>query len=307
MGAFDLNQFAQLVAILMAAGLCAGFVAGLFGIGGGFVVVPALLLVFSFFNVDPGIITHVAIGTSLATIIVTSARSVHAHNQRGAVDFQIIKDWTPWLIAGVAVGIVLARFMDGRSMKWVFSAGVFVMGVHFITPLFKPKGRPMNEMPKGAPLVIIASFLGAFSALLGIGGGTIAVLVMTACGRPIHQAVATAAGFGVIIAIPGAIGFAILGLMGHGELPFGSFGYINLVAVAAITTMSFLTAPLGARVAHKMNGPVLKKVFGVYLVLTSAVVLYQTIDGASGKLPSDSSQNSIITSTESTPTVFSSK
>lgn len=283
MDATNLTEIAQLVAILMAAGLVAGFVAGLFGIGGGFVVVPALLVVFAFFNVDPEIITHVAIGTSLATIIVTSARSVHAHHKRGAVDFQIIRDWTPWLVAGVVIGIVLARYMDGRSMKWVFSAGVFLMGVHFIRPLFKPKGRPMTEMPKGTPLALIASFLGAFSALLGIGGGTIAVLVMTACGRPIHQAVATAAGFGVIIAIPGAIGFAILGLMGHdGVLPFGSFGYVNLVAVAAITAMSFITAPLGARAAHKMNGPVLKKVFGVYLVLTSAVVLYQTFENNTG-------------------------
>ena len=282
----DLLQLVELVGVLMAAGLAAGFIAGLFGLGGGFVVVPALLLVFGFFNVDSSVITHVAIGTSLATIIVTSARSVHAHHKLGSVDFKIIKDWAPWLIVGVAAGVVLARYMDGRSMKWVFSIGVFLMGVHFLRPLIKPKQQLSTEMPKGPVLALIASGLGAFSALLGIGGGTIAVLVMTACGRPIHQAVATAAGFGMIIALPGAIGFAILGSLGDYNLPVASVGYINLIAVASITAMSVLTAPIGAKLAHSMNGPRLKRVFGLYLIITSAIVLInsfsQNIDTQSG-------------------------
>ncbi|MEP1597363.1 MAG: sulfite exporter TauE/SafE family protein, partial [Hyphomonas sp.] len=134
---YDPAQLAQLISVLMIAGLIAGFVAGLFGIGGGFVVVPALLLVFSFFGVDGEVLTHVAIGTSLATIIVTSSRSVHAHNKRGAVDLQIIKDWAPWLLIGVVGGIILAQFMDGRSLKWIFSIGVFLMGLHFIMPVLK--------------------------------------------------------------------------------------------------------------------------------------------------------------------------
>ena len=103
----EIAQLVQLIAVLMVAGLAAGFAAGLFGIGGGFVVVPALLAVFTAFNVDPSVVTHVAIGTSLATIIVTSARSIHAHNKRGAVDFQVIRDWTPWLVIGAALGIAL--------------------------------------------------------------------------------------------------------------------------------------------------------------------------------------------------------
>ena len=272
----DFFQIAQLVGVLLVAGLAAGFVAGLFGIGGGFVVVPALLLVFTFFGVDGEIITHVAIGTSLATIIVTSLRSVHAHHKRGAVDFEIIRKWAPWLVFGVAVGLGLARYMDGRSLKWVFSLGVFLMGLHFIAPIFQPKEAVAKEMPSGFPLASIATFLGGFSALLGIGGGTIGVLVMTSCGRQIHQAVATAAGFGVLIAIPGALGFALLGLGESHNLPYGSFGYINLIAVAAITAMSFITAPLGAKAAHSLNGKALKRVFGVYLVLTSAVVLHNS-------------------------------
>ena len=140
----DLVQIAQLVGVMLAAGLVAGFVAGLFGIGGGFVIVPALLLVFHVFDVDDNVLTHLAIGTSLATIIFTSLRSVHAHHKKGAVDFQIIKDWLPWLTVGVVFGIILARYMDGRSMKWVFSAGVFLMGLHFTFPVLKRKTPPRS-------------------------------------------------------------------------------------------------------------------------------------------------------------------
>lgn len=271
----DLASVAQFVGVLMAAGIFAGFVAGLFGIGGGFVVVPALLLVFTLFGVDPDTVTHVAIGTSLATIIITSLRSVSAHHKRGAVDFPIIREWAPGLALGVIAGLVLARYMDGRSLKWIFAVGVFLMGIHFITPLYKPRPTEDSQMPKGPLLWSISSFLGGFSALLGIGGGTIAVLVMTASGRPIHRAVATAAGFGTVIALPGAIGFAVLGL-GETNLPFGSVGYVNLIAVASITAMSVVTAPLGARAAHSLNAAALKRVFGVYLIATSAVVLYNT-------------------------------
>ncbi|MEO0713433.1 MAG: sulfite exporter TauE/SafE family protein [Pseudomonadota bacterium] len=273
----DYSSIAQLVGVLMAAGLFAGFVAGLFGIGGGFVVVPALLVVFSYFGVDSEVVTHVAIGTSLATIIVTSLRSMYAHHKRGAVDFKIIRDWAPWLVVGVGMGIVLAQYMDGRSLKWIFAIGVFLMGIHFIMPVLK-NVQVSDEMPKGFGRASLASFLGGFSALLGIGGGTIAVLTMTMCGRPIHQAVATAAGFGVIIAVPGAFGFALLGY-NEANLPYGSFGYVNVIAVVAITAMTFITAPLGARAAHSLNAAALKRVFGVYLVATSAIVLQNTFSG----------------------------
>lgn len=273
----DLAQAVQLISVLLVAGLFAGFVAGLFGIGGGFVVVPALLLVFEVFGVAPETTTHIAIGSSLATIIVTSARSLQAHTKHGAVDYKILRDWTPWLMLGAFFGILLAGLMDGRSMKWVFSAGVFLMGLHFIWPVLQPKHPVAEEMPGGLIRASIATFLGGFSALLGIGGGTIAVLVMTSCGRSIHQAVATAAGFGIVIALPGALGFAILGMVSRDELPFGSFGYINLMAVGALSMMSFITAPAGAKLAHKLNGPVLKKIFGVYLVATSAIVLLNSL------------------------------
>ena len=264
----DWAHVGQLIAVLLAAGLVAGFVAGLFGIGGGFVIVPALLVTFSVFDVESEIVAHLAIGTSLA-------RSVHAHNKRGVVDWQVIRDWSLWLIVGAVLGILIAHYLDGRSLKWIFSIGVGLMGIHFIAPVLQPKKAIATKMPKGPVLAGIATFLGGFSALLGIGGGTIAVLVMTACGRSIHQAVATAAGFGFLIAVPGTIGFAILGY-GQPGLPFGSIGYVNVIAVLAIAAMTYITAPLGARAAHSLNGVALKRVFGLYLVATSAIVLYNS-------------------------------
>lgn len=273
---YGVIQLLQMVAILLAAGLAAGFVAGLFGIGGGFVVVPALLLVFAAFGFPPEVSTHLAIGTSLTTIIVTSLRSVQAHNKKGAVDFQVIRDWAPWLLVGVIGGLIIARFVDGSWLKIIFSAGVFMMGLHFLIPSTNNVRFQFHpDMPKGWRLSAIASFLGGFSALLGIGGGTIAVLVMTTCGRKIHQAVATAAGFGVIIALPGALGFALIGLDAH-DLPPGSVGYVNLIAALAITSMSVLTAPFGARLAHSLDAIKLRRVFGLYLIATSALVFTRT-------------------------------
>lgn len=269
----NLIEATPLLAALAAAGLTAGFAAGMFGIGGGFVVVPALMAVYTFFGVDHSVIAHVAIGTSLATIIVTSLRSVQAHAERGAVDFEVLKTWAPWIVLGVLGGLFLADSVNGIVLTVVFAVGVFLMGLHFVFPVLEPKKPVADEMPKGPIRAGIATFLGGFSALLGIGGGTIAVLVMTAYGKPIHRAVATAAGFGAIIAIPGAIGFAIIG-WGNQGLPAGSLGYINILGAVAIAAMSFLTAPLGVKAAHALNARMLKRVFGLYLLFTSAVMLH---------------------------------
>ena len=277
MGDFTWIQLAQMVAVLMAAGLAAGLVAGLFGIGGGFVVVPTLLIVFGFFQFDQSILTQTATATSLATIIVTGFRSAYAHYQRGAVDMQVIKDWAPWLVIGSVIGAVLSHLLDGSVLKIIFSVAVLLMGLHFIFPSKNNvRFRFSQEMPKGLPLAGISGFLGAFSALLGIGGGTPAVMLMTACGRKIHQAVATAAGFGVIIAIPGTISNMIVGA-GVENLPPGSIGYVNMIAALSIVSMSVLTAPLGARLAHSLDGVKLKRIFGIYLVLTSAWVFYKAL------------------------------
>lgn len=255
---------------MLAAGLFAGFAAGIFGIGGGFVVVPALFVVLPLLGGTPDAIAHVAIGTSAATIIVTSIRSLLSHAKRGAVEFEILRTWAPWIILGDGVGVLLAGHVDGRILTMIFAGGVFLMSLNFLLPKVGDKVIS-QDMPSGITRVGIAGGLGTFSALLGIGGGTIAIMVMTLCGRSIHRAIATASGVGTLIAIPSAIGFALIGLKESG-LPWGSLGYVNVPATLAIASMSVLTAPLGVAVAHALPAKPLKKIFGVYLIVIAFVM-----------------------------------
>jgi len=263
-------QFLIPLAALLGAGLLAGFAAGIFGIGGGFVVVPALFVVLPLLGGAHSQYAHVAIGTSAATIIVTSLRSLRSHAKRGAVDFTVLKTWAPWIIIGDGLGVLLADRVDGRILTLIFAAGVLLMSVNFLVP--KIGGKVISQdMPIGALRIGIAGGLGTFSSLLGIGGGTIAIMVMTLCGRSIHRAIATASGIGTLIAVPSAIGFAIIG-QGEAGLPWGSLGYVNLPSAIAISSMSVLTAPLGVAAAHSMPPGVLKPVFGVYLVVIAGVM-----------------------------------
>ncbi len=258
-------------AALVAAGLVAGFAAGLFGIGGGFIVVPALLIVLPLLGGDKVQLAHVAIGTSAATIIVTSIRSLRSHAKRGAVEFPILWSWAPWLIIGDSFGVVLAGRVDGHILTMIFAVGVGLMSLLFLVPQLADH-KLGDDMPGMAPRVAIAGGLGAFSSLLGIGGGTIAITVMTLCGRSIHRAIATASGIGALIAIPSALGFVLIGLRETG-LPWGSFGFVNLPAAAVITSMSILTAPLGVAAAHSLPATPLRQIFGIYLIFISIVML----------------------------------
>lgn len=271
----------SILILMLMAGAVAGVAAGLFGIGGGFIVVPALLAIFKVLGVDPTLSVHMAIGTSLATIVLTSLRSVKAHAKRDAVDFTVLRDWGPWIVLGVILGLLFADNVEGMTLIAIFGVGVLILSINFLFPQAFKNLRLSDTMPSGLVLAGIATFLGGFSALLGIGGGTIAVLVMTFCGRPIHQAIATAAGFGAIIAIPGTIGFAIIG-QGHENLPPGSIGYINLIGLVAIASTSTLTAPLGVSLAHKLPPIALKRVFGMYLVFTAALMLKDVVPLGTG-------------------------
>jgi uncharacterized protein len=270
-------ELVSLLAVMCLTGAVAGITAGLFGNGGGFVIVPALLAVLPLFSDAGADLVYVAIGTSLASIVVSSARSVQAHHRRGAVDFQVLRDWAIWLVIGVGVGLWIASVTDGGSLLVVFASGVLAYSIYFLFPDFFTRITRPFELPSGAARASLASFLGGFSALLGIGGGTITVITMVMCRRPVHQAVATAAGVGFIIALPGAIGFLILGL-DVPNLPFGSIGYVNLPALVAISTLSVFTAPLGARWAHGLNDGVLKRLFGVYLVIVAGAMFYKAIN-----------------------------
>jgi uncharacterized membrane protein YfcA len=273
----DAGPLLLAAAAMIGAGLFAGFAAGLFGIGGGFVVVPALYLAMPLLGGDGAHLAHVAVGTSLATIVATSWRSVQAHARRGAVDFDLLRAWAPWVVLGVGVGTLLADRVSGAALALVFGGGVLLMAMHFLFPVFA--GRQLrDEMPGGLARAGIAGSLGAFSSLLGIGGGTLAIIVMTLCGKSIHRSIATASGLGLIIALPGTVGFALIGL-GERGLPLGAVGFVDVPAALAIVSTSVLTAPLGAAAAHRLDAARLRAGFGLYLLLVGAVMINNGLGG----------------------------
>ena len=264
-------DWAPIIALMLGAGLLAGLAAGLFGIGGGFVVVPALFVMLPLLGGSKEELAHVAIGTSLATIVVTSLRSVQAHARRGAVDVGLLKSWAPFIVVGSISGVALASLVTSSVLAIIFGAGVLIMAVHFLYPVLKSV-KLGDDIPNGGGRVAIATGLGASSSLLGIGGGTVAIIVMTLYGRSIHRAIGTASGIGVIIALPSAIGYAIIGL-GASGLPVGSVGYVNLIAAVSIVTMSAISAPWGVAAAHLLSPRLMQRIFGIYLLFIGALMI----------------------------------
>lgn len=261
-------------ALLLLTGAFAGTLGGLFGIGGGIVIVPVLYLVFTQTGADPDLATKTAVGTSLATIIVTSLRSLRSHYKRGAVDFAVLKLWAPFIAVGAALGAALARVISGEALLALFAFGVVGIGVQRV------RGRRPSARAVELPAVVqrgLAVGTGFFSSLMGIGGGVIGVLLLTLAGRPMHQAVGTASGFGIAIALPGAIGFAIAGL--GVESLSGAFGYVHLLGFLFISAGTLVFAPLGASLAHRLSPERLSSVFGVYLLITGGFLLREVFAG----------------------------
>ena len=265
------------VVTLCITGAIAGITAGLFGNGGGFVVVPALLAVFPFFTPPSQELVKVAIGTSLASIVVSSTRSVMAHHKKGAVDFDILKSWSIWIVLGVIGGIYIASSTSSDGLTVVFAAGVLLYSIYFLFPEFVIRPGVALYMPEGVAKSVLAFVLGGFSALLGIGGGTPMVITMVICQRTIQQAVATAAGVGFLIGLPGAIGFLFMKHPETAILPVGTIGYINIPALVAISIGAIITAPMGAKMAHNFSEKKLKRMFGIYLVIVSSAMFYKAL------------------------------
>jgi len=264
-----------LLVLLITAGAVAGLTAGLFGNGGGFAVVPALVLLFSILDIKSENLIFVAVGTSLACIIFSSARALMSHNKKGAVDFLVLKEWAPWLVVGVVIGVFIASYSQAEELYLIFAWGVLFYGIYFLFPrILDQTAMKQRNMPIGFARAGLVSFLGGFSALLGIAGGTITVITMSICKRPIYQAVATASGVGLIIGLVGALGFLILGF-NETDLPFGSLGFINIPAVFIISLVSILTAPIGVEWAHNLEENKLKRLFGLYLLLVSSGMFWK--------------------------------
>ena len=264
-----------LAVALLAAGAITGLLAGVFGVGGGAVAVPILYELFRILGVPDEVRMPLCVGTSLAIIIPTSIRSFNAHRAKGAVDMSILRIWAVPVVVGVVMGTVVARYAPADLFKAVF---VLVAGVSAVRLLFgKDTWRLGLDMPAKPVMVVYGWLIGVLSALMGIGGGQLSNLFMTFYNRPIHQAVATSSGLGILISIPGTIGFIYAGWPHMAEYPNViamqpplALGYISLVGLVLFIPTSTWMAPMGARLAHRLPKRRLEVAFGVFLLIVCA-------------------------------------
>jgi len=257
-----------LMAISMAlAGSLAGVLAGLFGIGGGAVLVPILVEFLGFLDVPEGVRTHMAVGTSLAIIVPTSIRSYRAHAARGAPDRDLLKSWIIWVPLGVIVAGVFVAGVSGSVLRIIFAVVAILIAAKM---LFNRESWTLAQDLPPQPWRNGAGFgIGFVSTFMGIGGGNLNNVLMTSCGRTIHQAIATSAGLGILIAIPGVLTYVTIGL-GNPDLPPLSLGYINLIALTAIMPVAMLCAPIGVKLAHGLSKRQMEVLFGVFLLVVAA-------------------------------------
>ncbi|AQS48203.1 hypothetical protein BMG03_10630 [Thioclava nitratireducens] len=264
----DFATLAPLVLILMAVGAFAGVLAGLLGVGGGIVLVPAFFYLFSGLGYGSSDLMQVCVATSLATIIVTSIRSVMAHNRKGAVDWDILKQWVVPIAIGAIIGVLVVHQLRSSTMQIIFAVMVLLIACYMM--FGKQSWRISDGLPGGIFRAWFGPLMGFLSVLLGIGGGSIGTPMQTLHGIPIHRAVATSAGFGVTIALPSAIGFLLTPVP---DAPPYSIGAVNIPAFLIVIAMTTLTAPLGAALAHKLDPRKLKRVFAGFLMLVALNML----------------------------------
>lgn len=266
---------AALAAGMAATGLVAGLLAGLLGVGGGIVIVPVLFTILPFYGVSDAVLMKLAIGTSLATIIPTSIVSARKHHAKGALDWGMVRGLGPSIVLGALAGTAAGLVFGGPLLALVF--GLIGLIVALQLGFTGVDARVADRLPGGAARAGIGAGIGGASALMGIGGGTIGVPVLTMFGVPIRVAVATASAFGLLIAVPGTIGFA-WGGFGNPALPPFSLGYVNLVGLALIVPASVLAAPWGVHLAHSIPPLLLKRCFAVFLAVTGGRMVWQVLE-----------------------------
>jgi len=255
------------------AGALAGVLAGLLGVGGGIVIVPVLSALFAWQHMPAEYLMQMALGTSLASIMFTSLSSMRAHHAHQAVRWGVVKALSPGIIAGTLAGSFVASILSTGFLKGFFVCFLYYVSVQMFLN-FKPK--PAREIPAATGMFGAGSFIGVISAMVGIGGGTLTVPFLSWCNIPLHQAVGTSAAVGFPIALAGTVGFIANGL-GKAGLPPDTLGYIYLPALIGLVVMSMLTAPTGARIAHKLPVAKLKRVFAVFLFIMATRMLWQIL------------------------------
>ncbi len=268
----DAILLAQMLGLLLVIGAFAGVVAGLLGVGGGIVLVPAFFYTFTALGYSGPYLMQICLATSLATIIVTSIRSVRAHNARGAVDWEILRGWAPGIAIGAILGVLIAAGLRSVVLQGIF--GVLGLMVGLYLAFGRPHWRLGTVMPQGIRRWTAGPVMGFLSVLMGIGGGSFGVPLMSLYGVAIHRAVATASGFGLVIAVPSVAGFLLLR---PEDPPPWTVGAVNMPAFAVIVATTFLTAPWGVRLAHAMDPKPLKRVFAVFIMLMAANMLRKAL------------------------------
>ncbi|MEY3465783.1 MAG: hypothetical protein RL603_1382 [Pseudomonadota bacterium] len=268
----DAAELLPLLAVLLAAGLAAGTIAGLLGVGGGIVLVPVLDAVLPHVGVPANWSLHVAVATSLASIVPTSIASSRAHHARGAVDWSLARAWAPGMILGALLGSQLAARAPAAILSGVFGAVALLAAAKMFLPL--DELRLAERTPRGMVGNAIAAVIAIVSAVMGIGGGTLSVPAMTLTGSRVHDAVGTAALFGFLIALPGTLGYLFPAT--PAEFPTGTAGFVSLPALLVVTPCTLLTAPLGARIAHGLSKRRLSQLFGVFLGIVATRMLWRT-------------------------------
>ena len=262
------GEIAWLAASVIAGGIVTGILAGLFGIGGGAVIVPVLYEVFRVFGVPDSVRMQLCLGTSLAIIVPTTLRSYRAHKTRGLVLPDVMRHWALPSMAGVAAGSVLAAIAPADTFKAAFviiacaiAAKLLVGGQRWVVG---------TELPGAAAMRSYGFVIGLASSLMGIAGGSLVTMVLTLYGRPIHNAVATAAGLGVPITVAGTIGYVLAGLPHLALLPPLSFGFVSVIGVVVVAPLSSWVAPFGARLAYRLPKRKLEISFALFLLLVAA-------------------------------------
>ena len=260
---------------LLIAGATTGFFAGVFGVGGGIIIVPVLYELFRALGVIDEVRMPLAVGTSLAIIIPTSIRSFRAHREKGVVDTELLKAWAIPVIIGVIGGSLIARVAPPAFFKSLFA--VIAAFTSFRLLFAKDNWVLESDMPKGLWLKIYGFVIGLLSSLMGIGGGQLCNVYMMLYRRPIHQAVATSSGLGVLISIPGALGYIYAGWPKMDLLPPFSLGFVSLIGLVLFTPTSMLVVPYGVKLAHRLSKRKLEVAFGCFLLIVVLRFLWTTL------------------------------
>ncbi len=266
----------EMAVVLLLAGVGAGLIAGLLGVGGGIILVPVLYYLFTAMGIDEAVRMHVAVGTSLTTIIATSIASIRAHHKRGAVDLALLRSWGPGILIGTLIGGLIASAVKGAALTGIFATLATLIGLYMA--LGQRTMVISNHLPGPLGAYSLGALIGGISTMMGIGGGSLSVPILSLFGYPIHRAIGTAAAIGFIIGVPGTLYFMFSGWNVSGLPPY-SLGYVNLLGTALIVPASMLLAPLGARLSHRLNTRKLKTIFGIFLMIMAGQMLVKIFRG----------------------------